>query len=245
MFAEDEATLLLSEASDLITLRDMITRRMTGVPLEYIVGWAEFCGLRIAVAPGVFVPRRRTQFLVTLAALRAGSGDVVVDLCCGTGAVGIAIAAAVGPLDLYAVDIDAAAVRCARRNVTNGRVCRGDLFSALPPALRGRVDVVAANVPYVPSSAIGLMPPEARDHEPLATRDGGTDGLDVLRAVSIEASRWLAPGGYLLMEISADQAAEAAAAVTGGGLIASVHHCDELDATVVEGEAQHGADRQA
>jgi release factor glutamine methyltransferase len=233
----------------------MVDRRAAGQPLEHVLGWAEFCGLRIAVHPGVFVPRRRTEFLVRRAAALArraaaptgpdpGGPDptgqravVVVDLCCGSGAVGAALAAALGQVELHAADIDPAAVRCARRNVAaaGGQVYQGDLYRPLPARLRGRVDILAANVPYVPSGDVGLLPPEARAHEPRVALDGGADGLDVLRRVAAGAPHWLAPGGHLLVETSERQAPRAAEAVGRDGLIPRIARSVRLNATVVIG----------
>ena len=173
----------------------MVGQRAAGVPLEQVVGWAEFCGLRITVAPGVFVPRRRTEFLVRQAVALARPGAVIVDLCCGAGAIGAALAAAVEGAEVHAADVDPAAVRCARQNLPAGRVYQGDLYEPLPATLRGRVAILTANVPYVPTGEIGYLPPEARAHEPRAALDGGADGLDVLRRVAAGAAGWLAPGG--------------------------------------------------
>src|SRR5450756_783077 len=149
VFAEDEARLLISAARTRADLAAMVDRRAAGLPLEHVLGWAEFCGLRIAVDPGVFVPRRRTEFLVRQAAALARARPVVVDLCCGSGAVGAALVAALDRVELYAVDIHPAAVRCARRNVAaaGGQVYEGDLYEPLPATLRGRVDVLVANAP--------------------------------------------------------------------------------------------------
>ena len=277
VFAEDEAQLLISAARSPSHLTAMVDQRAAGLPLEHVVGWAEFCGLRIAVDPGVFVPRRRTEFLVEQAValvrpavgLAGGSGPsgsgpsgsgpsgsgpsgsgvrpgravshgarpVVVDLCCGSGAVGAAVAAALGRVELHAADIDPAAVACARRNVAaaDGRVYEGDLYQALPAALRGRVDVLAANVPYVPTEEVGLLPQEARAHEPRLALDGGADGLDVLRQVVAAAPKWLAPGGHLLTETSQGQAPEAVEAMAGSGLIARIARSAEWNATVIIG----------
>jgi release factor glutamine methyltransferase len=232
VYAEDEATLLVAEATGPIHLQDMVARRVAGIPLEHIVGWAEFCGLRIAVDATVFVPRRRTEFLVQLAIELLRPGGLLVDLCCGSAAIGVAVTAAVDAVDLHAVDIEPAAVRCAQRNVTNGHVYRGDLFEALPRVVRGRVDVITANVPYVPSADIALLPPEARRHEPRLALDGGADGLDTLRAMAAEAADWLTPGGHLLTEVGRHQADEAARILLAGGLDPRLHHCAELDATV-------------
>ncbi|MGD9484541.1 putative protein N(5)-glutamine methyltransferase [Streptomyces sp. TRM70308] len=235
VFAEDEAAVLLAAARTPGELDALTRRRGSGLPLEHVVGWAEFCGTRMAVDTGVFVPRRRTEFLVRQAAALAPAGAVVVDLCCGSGAVGAALAGAVGGVELHAADLDPAAVACARRNVgpVGGRVHHGDLYRPLPAGLRGRVDVLLANAPYVPTGALGLLPPEARDHEPRVALDGGADGLDVQRRVVAEAADWLAPGGHLLIETSGRQAPDTAAACRRHGLAPRVASCPELDAVVV------------
>ncbi|MFE5813667.1 putative protein N(5)-glutamine methyltransferase [Streptomyces sp. NPDC056479] len=243
VFAEDEARLILAAARTPDELAAMVERRVAGLPLELVVGWAEFRGLRIAVEPGVFVPRRRTEFLVEQALALAPEASVLVDLCCGSGAVGAALAAALGPrgpIELHAADIDPVAVRCARRNVApyDGQVHTGDLFQALPGSLRGRVGILAANVPYVPTDEVGLLPAEARDHEPRVALDGGPDGLDVLRRVAAEACRWLAPGGCLLIETSERQAPTALEAFTRSGLSARLVVSEELYANVVIGLKQ-------
>ncbi|WP_328550800.1 MULTISPECIES: putative protein N(5)-glutamine methyltransferase [unclassified Streptomyces] len=237
VFAEDEAELILATAGTPTELAAMVDRRVTGLPLELVVGWAEFRGLRIAVEPGVFVPRRRTEFLVDQALAQVPDASVVVDLCCGSGAVGAALAAGLGQVELHAADIDPAAVRCARRNIgaVGGQVHEGDLFAALPGDLRGRIAILAANVPYVPTNEVGLLPAEARDHEPLVALDGGADGLDVLRRVAAEAPRWLAPGGCLLVETSERQATAALDAFTGSGLRARLAVSEEMYANVVIG----------
>ena len=240
VFAEEEAELLVSAAPTPAELDAMVDRRAAGLPLEHVLGWSEFCGLRIAVDPGVLpaAPPQRA------ARARGGRGTgrdrsraatVVVDLCCGSGALGAALAAALGPVELHAVDLDPAAVRCARRNVAaaGGRVYEGDLYAPLPAALRGRVDVLVANAPYVPSQEIGLLPAEARLHEPRATLDGGADGLDVVRRVIAAAPAWLAPGGRLVFETGEGQARRAAEAVARAGLVPRVASSGELEATVV------------
>lgn len=237
VFAEDEARLILSAARTPQELAALVDRRVAGLPLEHVVGWAEFRGLRIAVEPGVFVPRRRTEFLVGQALAHAPDASVVVDLCCGSGAVGAALAAALGRVELHAADIDPAATRCARRNVAafGGHVHTGDLFAALPAELRGRVDVLAANVPYVPTGEVGLLPAEAREHEPLAALDGGADGLDVLRKVAAGAPSWLAPGGCVLVETSERQLPSAVEAFTLAGLDTRLAVSAELYANVAIG----------
>jgi release factor glutamine methyltransferase len=234
VFAEDEAALLLAQASSAAELDASVQRRVAGEPLEVILGWAGFCGLRIAVHPGVFVPRQRTRLLVEEAARLLRPGAVVLDLCCGTGAVGAVLASRVPGLELYAADSDAAAVRCARANLADAcRVFQGDLFAPLPRELQGRVTVLTCNAPYVPSEAIALMPPEARLHEPRAALDGGPDGLDVQRRVADEAPTWLAPGGHLLVEAGERQAEESSRIFASRGLTTRVVSSAELDATAL------------
>ncbi|WP_258341070.1 putative protein N(5)-glutamine methyltransferase [Saccharopolyspora gregorii] len=241
VFAEDEARLLLAAAADPGDLAELVRRRAEGLPLEQVLGWAEFLGLRIAVEPGVFVPRRRTELLAREAidaARAAGPEPLVVDLCCGSGAVGAAVLAAVPAAVVHAADIDAAAVRCARRNLPPERVHAGDLGRALPAALRGRVDVLAVNAPYVPTARIPLMPPEARDHEPATALDGGDDGLDLHRRVAAAAPALLAPGGVLLIETSTEQAAGTAAAMTRHGLLPHTTEDPDVAGTVVRGSTR-------
>ncbi|MFE9452741.1 putative protein N(5)-glutamine methyltransferase [Streptomyces sp. NPDC006739] len=237
VFAEDEAELILSTARTPDEAAAMVERRVSGLPLEQVLGWAEFHGLRVTVEPGVFVPRRRTEFLVDQALAQGPDATVVVDLCCGSGAVGAALAAALDGIEVHAADIDPVAVRCARRNLAaaGGHVHTGDLFDALPACLRGRVGILTANVPYVPSAEVGLLPAEARDHEPLAALDGGADGLDLLRRVAAAAPEWLAPGGCLLSETSERQAPAAVEAFGRAGLSTRMAVSRELSAQVVIG----------
>ncbi|MBF9070558.1 putative protein N(5)-glutamine methyltransferase, partial [Streptacidiphilus fuscans] len=231
VFAEDEADLLLAEAGSPAELDAMTTRRVDGLPLEHVLGWAEFCGLRIHVDHGVFVPRPRTEFLVQQALLTGAASRedprelVVVDLCCGSGALGAAVSAGLRAsgrsVSLHAADIDPAAVDCAHRNLApyGGHAYVGDLFDALPTALHGRIDVLLANVPYVPTEDVALLPAEAREYEALVALDGGTDGLAVMRRAVAGAARWLAPGGVVLVETSERQEGAAVAAFEAAGLV--------------------------
>lgn len=219
VFAEDEARLLRDAAGSAAELTALLARREAGEPLEHVLGWAAFHGLRLTVEPGVFVPRRRTEFLVDRAVPLLRPGAVVLDLCCGCGAVAAALTAAVPRLEVHAVDITPAAVRCARRNLPGAAVYRGDLYAPLPATLRGRVDVLVVIAPYVPTGSIRLLPPEAREHEPRAALDGGPDGLSVLTRVLASAAEWLTPGGRLLTELGTDQLPVAAAALVRAGLV--------------------------
>lgn len=236
VFAEDEAELLLAAAGSPGELDRLVADRVAGRPLEQVLGWASFCGLRIAVSPGVFVPRRRTELLVRLASELVRSDGVVVELCCGSAAVSLVLAA-LGPAESYALDLDPAAVRCAQKNLagTNTQVLQGDLYRPLPAPVRGRVGVLVANAPYVPTEAIALMPPEARDHEPRLALDGGQDGLDVQRRIIAEAPEWLSPEGVLLIEAGREQAPATAAAMASAGLRTRIETDDDLAATAVVG----------
>jgi release factor glutamine methyltransferase len=257
VWAEEEAALLTAAAGSPAELDVMVTRRAGGEPVEQVVGWAQFRGLRVFVDPGVFVPRRRSEYLVDVAVRMVSeralpAPPVIADLCCGTGALGLAVAfetgAATRPADapgltdgrparLHAADLDPAAVACARRNVepAGGRVYAGDLFAALPGTLSGRVDVLVCNAPYVPTTEIAFLPAEAREHEARLALDGGADGLAVLNRAATAAPGWLAPGGVLLVETSERQAPSMAAAMAAAGLAARVHDDDEYGATVVTG----------
>jgi release factor glutamine methyltransferase len=248
VFAEDEADLLIGSAVSPADLGAMVGRRVAGNPLEHILGWAWFCGIRVGVDPHVFVPRRRTELMVREAAdlLRkspapGGSTVVVVDLCCGSGAVGLALATVLATgrdrVEVHAVDIDPAAVHCARRNLlgVGGTAYEGDLCQPLPDSLRGRVDLLVANAPYVPTDAIAMMPPEARLHEATVALDGGPDGLDVQRRVIADAPAWLAPVGHLLVETSERQAPLTLDAFADAGLVSRVVASAELEATIVVG----------
>ncbi len=269
VFAEDEARLLLTEAPA-GRLVEWADRRVAGEPLEHVLGWALFDGLRVAVGPGVFVPRRRSELLVrqAVAALRPRDGrtsgiragdepdepaaadeaaPVVVELCCGAAAIATAIGHRVPGVVLHAADVDPAAVACARRNLaaSGGTAWLGDLDAPLPAHLRGRVDVLVANAPYVPSAEVPFMPTEARDHEPLRALDGGPDGVDVQRRVVAAAPGWLAPDGVLVVETGRRQAPVTAAAFRAAGLTARVVRSERLDATVVVGRRDRRRDQHS
>lgn len=239
VFAEDEAAVLAGAvlagaAGDPEALAGLVERRCAGEPLEQVVGFADFCGVRVRLRPGVFVPRVRSELMVRVAVEEAGgrSRPLVVDLCCGSGALAMAVQKKVLGISLHAADLDPVAVACARDNLGEN-VYQGDLFDALPAELQGRVDVLLANVPYVATRHIPFLPAEARDHEPHTALDGGDDGLSVFRAVLAGARDWLAPGGLLLSEITDAQVEAATAAVDGNGLTPAVITDDDLDARVI------------
>jgi release factor glutamine methyltransferase len=243
--ARAEADWLLEEAVDEESLRAMVARRVAGEPLQYVIGWAPFGPLRLVVGPGVFVPRPETEGLADRAATRlrsrpeppGGSGEprggarvrpIAVDVCTGSGAIACFLAAEVPGARVLATELDPGALAWARRNADRYGVelLAGDLDEPLPAALAGRVDVLCANVPYVPSGAIATLPTDVRDHEPRLALDGGPDGLDVLRRLVARAGHWLAPGGGLLCEIGEDQAETGVALLTAAGLVEVAVHPD-------------------
>lgn len=230
VYAEDEAQLLIDAAGD---LESLVARRVSGVPLEQVLGWAELAGTRVLLDPGVFVPRRRSELLVREAVARVRPGDVVVDACCGSGAVGAAIAGR-ADVEVHGCDLDPAAVRCARRNLD--RVHSGDLLDALPDDLH--VDVVVANAPYVPTTEIAMLPAEARDHEPALSLDGGADGLDVQRRLLAQAVARGIP--LVLVETSERQAETTVEIARAAGLVPYCVRDEDLDATVVVAEQVAG-----
>ncbi len=230
VFAEDEAAVLEEVAPDDDALAEMVDRRAAGEPLEQVVGHADFGGIRVRLRPGVFVPRVRSELLVRVAA--GHDPRLVVDLCCGSGALGLAVRHLVPAAELHAADLDPNAVACARDNQID-HVYEGDLYDALPAALRGRVDVLLANVPYVATEHIPLLPAEARDHEPRLALDGGQDGLDTFRRVAGSAPIWLSQNGVLLSEITEAQERKALEAVRESGLDGDVIYDEDLESRVV------------
>lgn len=207
VFAEDEAALLVSEAQSDEHLERLVLLREQGLPLEHVLGWVEFLGDRYRIGPGVFVPRPRSEALVHEAVRLAVAGSTVLDLCCGCGAVGAAVARRVDGAVLYASDLDPNATAWARLNRAGlrGEVFDSDLFDSVPANLRGELDLITVVAPYVPTGQISLLPHEARDFEPTLSLDGGADGLDILRRILREAPEWLKGGGHLVTEIAEDQ----------------------------------------
>ena len=242
VFAEDEAELLLAATADAGELERLVRRRVDGEPLEYVLGWAEFAGLRVRVAPGVFVPRRRTELLYGLAesalrearaAARGARRVHALELCCGAAPVATALKVHVPEASVTALDIDPDAVAAARANLEpfGGTVLESDLFAALPAG--ARFDVVVANAPYVPSGELHNMPREAREFEHAVALDGGADGLELHRRIAAEAAALLVPGGLVLVETSRRQAAADLADFEAHGWRVELVEDDELDATAV------------
>lgn len=187
-------------------------RREGGEPLEWIVGTAVFAGRRLRIAPGVYVPRPQSEELARRAAARLPPGGVLLDLGTGSGALAAAVAALAGAR-VVGLDLDPAAVRCARSNGVAAAVA--DLGAA--PVRPASIDVVVSVAPYVPTDALRLLPADVQRHEPRRALDGGADGLDLVRAVVRTAAVVLHPGGWLLLELGDDQDERLAPALAEAG----------------------------
>lgn len=223
VFAEEEAEVLRAAAREGAELEAMTRRREAGEFLEHVVGRVEVMGEQLAVAPGVFVPRRRTALLIAevVREARARRAPRVLEMCAGAAPVATLVARRVPGARVHAADVDAAALAAARENLPPGAgLHRGDGWAALPPG--ERFDVIAAVPPYVPRESLALMPREVREHEPRAALLGGEDGLDHVRTLLDGAADRLAPGGVLLLELHRGQCRAAAAAARATGRLGAV-----------------------
>lgn len=214
------------DASLAALLEELVGRRAVRIPLQHLTGRAPFRGLDLAVGPGVFVPRPETEVVAGLAVAEAslvaarGEEPLVVDLCAGSAAIALAVAAEVPQARVLALEVDEAAVAWARRNVEDlglgGRVLlrRGDVRTCVRGEASdwaGAVDVVVSNPPYIPPDAVPVDP-EVRDHDPaVALYGGGEDGLLLPAAVVAAAGSLLRPGGLLVMEHADSQGSGARA----------------------------------
>lgn len=229
VFAEQEASALLRAEPDPARREALVRRREEGEPLEHVVGVVRFGRLPLAVGPGVFVPRQRSLQLARLVVRRARvqAAPVLVELCAGVAPLACAALQALPDLEAHAGELDPAAADYARRNLpASAPVHEGSLLDALPSALGGRVTLLAAVPPYVPTGAARLLTREARDHEPPSALYGGPDGLDVVRRLLDGARDVLAPGGRVLLELSASQGDAAVAHARGAGLPRARTHGD-------------------
>jgi release factor glutamine methyltransferase len=202
--AEEAGELIEAADGDPGVLADLVSRRTNGEPLPWITGSVTFCGLKLAVEPGVYVPRWQTEPMARRAAALLPAAGVAVDLCTGAGAIAAVLAAAAPAARVVATELDDVAVACARRNGVE--VFAGYLDDPLPPELEHRVDVLTAVVPYVPTDSLRLLPRDVQAFEPRLALDGGTEGTDLLAEVVRRSPRWLRPGGWLLLELGGEQA---------------------------------------
>ena len=201
--AEEAHELLARSAGDAELLDSLIGRRLTGEPLAWITGSVSFCGVETRVDPGVYVPRWQSEPLARRAVERRPATGTAIDLCTGSGAIAKTLITSRPGARVVASDVDERAVACA---IANGvEVYRGDLFAPLPRALEGRVDVVVAVVPYVPTPELPLLQRDTFAFESPLSYDGGPDGTDILQRVLTDAPRFLRRGGALLLELGGEQ----------------------------------------
>ena len=202
--ADEEAAELATRAEGDAPLLEALTeRRLSGEPLAWVTGRAQFGELTVRVEPGVYVPRWQSLPLARRATARLPDEGCALDLCTGSGVIAASLSAARPRARVVAIDIDPRAVDCARSNGVEAY--RGDLFGAIPPALSGAIDVVVGVVPYVPTPALALLPRDTLRFETKAHYDGGPDGTDVLRRTIAGAPGALRPGGALLLEVGGEQ----------------------------------------
>jgi release factor glutamine methyltransferase len=203
--ADEEADELIGGADgDGELLESLVRRRLTGEPLAWITGKVAFCGIEIRIDPGVYVPRWQSEPLARRAVERLPADGVAIDLCSGAGAIAKVLMVNRPGARVVATEIDERSVTCAGANGVE--VYRGDLFAPLPSSLVGTVDVVVGIPPYVPRSALELLPRDTLAFETTLSYDGGDDGTDILRKIIRESTRFLRPGGALLVELGGDQA---------------------------------------
>jgi len=194
-------------------LAALVERRVAGSPLGHLTGRQGFMGLELLAGPEALVPRVETEILgrTALDLVRATGGSLVIDLCTGAGNLAAVVAVAAPGATLHAADLSTAAVGLARANMVFAGVAdrvsvhEGDLFDALPAGLRGRVDVLVCNPPYISSARVGEMAAEISEHEPRMAFDGGSLGMSIVSRLVQEAPDWLRPGGWLCFEIGLGQ----------------------------------------
>ncbi len=215
--AAEEAGELLATARDAADLRQKLERRLTGEPLAWVVGRAGFCGLDVAIEPGVYVPRWQSEPLALEAARLLPDTGLAVDLCTGSGAVAMVMASARPEARVVGTELDPVASRCARRNGVT--TYEGWLDDPLPGELASAVDVMTGVLPYVPRTALHLLPRDVQRFEPRLALDGGEDGLDLVTVAVSRGPRWLRDGGWLLLEIGGDQVAGVTASMTKWGYV--------------------------
>jgi release factor glutamine methyltransferase len=204
--------------------RALVSRRAAHEPLQHLTGVEDFHGLRLAVTPDVLIPRPETEGLVqwALEILREEPASLAADLGTGSGAIACALARSTPRLEVLAVERSLAALTVAALNIRRLGLSRrvklvaGDLLQPLG-SLRGRLDLVIANPPYIPSAVVGSLPPEVAGFEPREALDGGPDGMAVIRRIIVTAPPMLRPRAWLMMEIGLDQAGPVASLMAAEG----------------------------
>ncbi len=239
VYAEDEAARIVERFPAPRDQRAAADLRCSGTPLELVIGEAVFAGVTVTVAPGVFIPRRRAEVLITFAdrltrsALNDGRSTsqpfVAIDLGCGSGAIAAALMTRHPLWEVHGCDIDPVAVRCASANGNRYGFAAhcSDWFDGLPARLAGRLDLVVAHLPYVPTGDVRLLPRDYLAAEPASTVDGGPDGLDPWRQAARGCAGWLRPGGSIITLVTVRQAVDAASIASAAGLTARAIEYDD------------------
>jgi release factor glutamine methyltransferase len=208
----------------------LVERRAAGEPVQHLTGEAPFRHETVRVGPGVFIPRPETEVMTgwVVDRLRGSTGTRVVELCTGSGAIGLALSREVPDARIWAVERDADALRWARRNLSASRVTlvAGDMDTALPE-LDGTVDVVVANPPYVPLAVASSLPADVA-HDPPQAVFAGEDGLSAVRIVARVAARLLRPGGFVACEHDDTHGRSAPALFAATGVFDQVTDHDDL-----------------
>ena len=205
--ASEERILKVAQAKEIIKIAD---ERLTGRPLWYIIGDADFYGYTIKVDERVLIPRPETEELASIVIGVAEEGQSVLDLCTGSGAIAIAVYKELEksnrPVKMTAVDISEDALALAKENAAANEAEITFVQSDLFKRLRGRFDIIVSNPPYIPTKDIENLQREVKDFEPRLALDGGEDGLDIYRRIAQEAPKYLNRGGTLIMEVGEGEA---------------------------------------
>ena len=205
--SSEERIIKVEQAKEIIRIAD---ERLTGRPLWYVIGDADFCGYTIKVDERVLIPRPETEEMVMMAIAGAEEGQHILDLCTGSGAIAIAaykeLEKSGRKCKVTAVDISAEALELAKENAAANEAdvlfIQSDMFSRI----RGRFDIIISNPPYIPTATVNTLQREVKEHEPRLALDGGADGLDFYRRIAAEAGKYLTRGGMLIMEVGEGQA---------------------------------------
>ena len=189
-------------------LEELVSRRKSGEPLQYILGKWEFMGLPFYTRPCALIPRQDTETLCEEALKINGRGKTLLDLCCGTGCIGVSLAK-LGGFEVTFGDISRDCLALARENAAlngvPGKFLLTDMFSDISDSF----DLICVNPPYIPTSELASLQTEVK-REPVLALDGGADGLDFYRSIARDYATHISPGGALLMEVGAGQAADVA-----------------------------------
>lgn len=199
-------------------LEELVSRRKSGEPLQYILGKWEFMGLPFYTRPCALIPRQDTETLCEKAL--AIGGKTLLDLCCGTGCIGVSLAK-LGGFEVTFGDISRDCIDLARENAALNGVAGSFVLTDMFGNISGSYDMICVNPPYIPTSDLALLQAEVK-REPALALDGGADGLDFYRRISRDYAAHLNPGGALLMEVGAGQAEDVAAMFPNAGRIEDI-----------------------